>query len=238
MLVKKQCYFLIKKIYSNVPSRDKLLEAEILNNINSVSVILDAGCGFDAAVLSKYSHLVKLPIGIDLTKDFSIPNNKVKAITGNVENLPFKDNSIDLCFSRSVCEHLKNPYKVFRELKRVLKPRGKIIMVTPNKYHYSSIISKMLPISFKRIFLKKVFGEDAYDNFPTFYKANSKYFIKNIAKETGLKIEKIIFIRHYPYPFMFSILLFRLAILYDQFITKLRLDDLQDTLLFILVKNE
>jgi len=37
---------------------------------------------------------------------------------------------------------------------------------------------------------------------------------------------------------MFSVLLFRLAILYDQFITKVRLDDLQDTLLFILVKNE
>ena len=238
MLVKKECYKLIKKFYGNIPSRDELLEKEILSNINSQSVVLDAGCGFDAAVLSKYSYLVKLPIGIDLIEDFSVHDNKIKLITANLENLPFKDNSIDLCFSRSVCEHLKNPYKVFRELKRVLKPGGKIIMVTPNKWHYSSIISSVLPTSFKSYFLKKVFGEHAYDNFPTFYKANTKYAIKNIVNKTGLKIEKIIFIRHYPYPFMFSIPLFRLAILYDQFITKLRLDNLQDTLLFILVKNE
>ena len=132
MLVKKECYKLIKKFYGNIPSRDKLLEKEILSNINSQSVVLDAGCGFDAAVLSKYSYLVKLPIGIDLIKDFSVHDNKIKLITANLENLPFKDNSIDLCFSRSVCEHLKNPYFVIGEISRILKPGGYLILSTPN----------------------------------------------------------------------------------------------------------
>ena len=43
------------------------------------------------------------------------------------EELPFKDNSIDVVTMLSVLEHVDNPFYVFSEIERVLKPGGCLI---------------------------------------------------------------------------------------------------------------
>lgn len=52
------------------------------------------------------------------------------------EKLPFKDNSFDEVYSRNVLEHVKNVGFVFSEIKRVLKPKGKLLLVTDNASYY------------------------------------------------------------------------------------------------------
>ena len=46
--------------------------------------------------------------------------------------LPFKDASFEIVYSRFLFEHLKNPGFVLKEMVRVLKPGGKIILITDN----------------------------------------------------------------------------------------------------------
>lgn len=49
----------------------------------------------------------------------------------DMENLTFADNSFDLVITQDVFEHVKNPYKGFMEVRRVLKPGGVHIFTIP-----------------------------------------------------------------------------------------------------------
>lgn len=48
------------------------------------------------------------------------------------EPLPYKDNSFDIIFSKSVLEHFYYPEKLVQEIYRVLKPGGLVITMTPD----------------------------------------------------------------------------------------------------------
>src|SRR3989344_278280 len=58
-----------------------------------------------------------------------------KIVIGNIEKIPFKDNSFDCVTGLWVLEHLENPEKVLDQIYRVLKPRCKFIFAAPN-YDY------------------------------------------------------------------------------------------------------
>lgn len=49
----------------------------------------------------------------------------------DIENLPFKDNSIDVVLNIAVLEHVPNPQKVVDEIHRVLKPNGVVYTSFP-----------------------------------------------------------------------------------------------------------
>ena len=49
----------------------------------------------------------------------------------DIEDLPFKDNSIDLILNIAVLEHVPNPQKVIDEIYRILKPNGIIYTAFP-----------------------------------------------------------------------------------------------------------
>jgi 2-polyprenyl-3-methyl-5-hydroxy-6-metoxy-1,4-benzoquinol methylase len=60
-------------------------------------------------------------------------------------NLCFDDNSFDIVWNNGVIEHYDNPDKMISEMKRVVKPNGKIILAVPNLLN-----PEMLYITFKR----------------------------------------------------------------------------------------
>ena len=48
------------------------------------------------------------------------------------QTLPFADSTFEMIYCSEVLEHLFNPDFAIEEFKRVLKPRGKILLSTPN----------------------------------------------------------------------------------------------------------
>ena len=48
--------------------------------------------------------------------------------------LPFRDGTFDVVWSSEVIEHLKDPAAAIREMHRVVRPGGVIVMTTPNSY--------------------------------------------------------------------------------------------------------
>lgn len=233
-----KCWDLVNKFYRDkgVKLKDELLAHEVCATISSDSRVLDAGCGYNAFLLAEYSDAVATAVGVDLGKDFRVKAN-IKAVTADLGSLPFADSCFDVILSRDAAEHFRDPLAVFSELSRVLKPGGTIILSTPNKYSYVSFVSRLLSTGIKRKFLKKYFGESGYENFPTFYRCNTEQKIRRIAGNNKLRIVKFYAIRHYPYYFMFSKLLFRIAVLYDQLIDRLRCDFLKSNFLFVLRKE-
>jgi len=49
------------------------------------------------------------------------------------DRLDFPDNSMDLVTMLAVIEHFKNPEQILREIHRVLKPGGKLVLTTPKE---------------------------------------------------------------------------------------------------------
>lgn len=52
-----------------------------------------------------------------------------------MQGLPFADESFDALMFTEVIEHMEDPYKAMRELNRVLRPGGVLVLTTPNYGH-------------------------------------------------------------------------------------------------------
>ena len=228
------CRNLVHKYYSDVPTREEVLDKAIEKYLHPEARLLDAGCGGTIPLIRKYSGRSALAVGVDLCALPAATENHLTLARANLESLPFPANSFDLVVSHSVFEHLERPERVFSEIRRVLRPEGRLIFTTPNKFYYSCIIANLLPFCLKHFYMKNVFGEDSYDHFPVFYRVNTVKAFRSLAKTNGFIITKIDPIRHYPFYLMFSPTLFRLGVIYDWLITRLRLDFLQSNWLVIL----
>lgn len=69
-------------------------------------------------------------LGDNLLNVDLLPYDNVDVIC-NIENIPFKDNSVDYIINIAVLEHVPNPQKVIAEIHRILKPGGKIYCFIP-----------------------------------------------------------------------------------------------------------
>lgn len=67
-------------------------------------------------------------------------NNLLFQFVGlSAPDLPFQAASIDATFLIHVVEHIKNPYDLLAEMKRITKPGGHVIIATPDK---SNLVGK------------------------------------------------------------------------------------------------
>lgn len=51
------------------------------------------------------------------------------------ERLPYPDNAFDLVFSNEVIEHVTNDHQTAREMIRVTRPGGRVILFCPNRWY-------------------------------------------------------------------------------------------------------
>ncbi|MBF0485525.1 MAG: class I SAM-dependent methyltransferase [Candidatus Omnitrophica bacterium] len=94
--------------------------------------VLDIGCGDGDYAYNLHKMGFDVLAG-DMDVNRFRYQNQIKFQKCNVtEKLPFDDNSFDFIVLAEVVEHLKNPYDVVKELHRILKPGGKLVLSTPN----------------------------------------------------------------------------------------------------------
>lgn len=223
---------LIERFYSDVPIGEGSLVAAIREALaQGQTAALDAGCGIDAPLTRRFGSHVRT-VGIDLCQ--GLPRD-LSVVTGDLSKLPFQDEAFSLIFSRSVFEHLAEPADVMDEFHRVLQPGGTCVILTPNRYDYSSIVAAVTPQWFHDWFVRKLYVSAAYDTFPTIYRANTPGFFRAMVKrKKAWKIKRISGVRHYPANLTFSRLLFRIGVSYDSLVARAGLTALQPSLLVVL----
>lgn len=59
---------------------------------------------------------------------------QARVINGSAENLPLKDQSVDLIFCYEVIEHVFDPEKMLQEIRRVIRPNGCVFITVPNRW--------------------------------------------------------------------------------------------------------
>jgi SAM-dependent methyltransferase len=234
---RKKCRDLFEKHYAGRKFSRGQYQELIQQHVFHGARMLDAGCGRDLEFSREFSGKVQV-VGVDLEEKLETRNQQSPyALRGNLETLPFPDNYFDLIISRSVIEHLSDPARVFREFSRVLKPGGKVILSTPNKYDYISVIAMLTPYSWHRKLVSKVVGVSEDDVFPTLYRANTLSILGKELRAAGFQKQVLKGVNHYPVYLMFSPVLFRLGILYERLTSLEGLEFLRGTLLCIFEKT-
>lgn len=105
------------------------------SEINQNSVVLDLGCG--------YCDFINQ---ISASKKYAVDSNPelqqycakdVQFVQSDVTSLNLDSNSVDVIFASNLLEHFHDDelHRVFSEINRVLKDRGKVILIQPNYYY-------------------------------------------------------------------------------------------------------
>jgi len=176
-------------------------------------------------------------VGIDLESSLKANNQSAPfAVRGDLSTLPLASNCFDMVISRSVVEHLEDPPQVFREFCRVLRPGGKLVIITPNKYDYVSLIATVTPYWLHRALVSKIFQVSEDDVFPTLYRANSLSAIREALLSSGFIQKELGTLNHYPAYLMFSPILFRMGVLYERLTSFDVLQSLRGSILCVFEK--
>ena len=129
--------------------------AFFINYVKSGMKILDCGCGPGSITLD-FAKLVapEKAIGIDIEPDHIEKAKILKKIrkisnidfqVGDINRLPFQNDTFDLVFTHGVIEYFQYPVHAFKEIYRVLKKGGVIgarhcdwggfLLSSPNEYN-------------------------------------------------------------------------------------------------------
>ena len=77
--------------------------------------------------------------------NFEVVNYDSTDVLGVAEDLPFKDESFDAVFSLNVLEHVRNPFRCAREISRVLKKGGRIILdINDQESDFSKVLISLM----------------------------------------------------------------------------------------------
>lgn len=119
-----------------ISRRLKLVFEDVLKNENlKGKTFLDVGCGLGQ--FSQWAHKRGAKVtATDLGENLLTLTRQrvpVKTVIGDLKKLPFKDNTFDYVLCTEVVEHTENPTRAVKEILRVAKPKGRVLITTPNR---------------------------------------------------------------------------------------------------------
>ncbi|MGH7341314.1 MAG: class I SAM-dependent methyltransferase [Candidatus Rokuibacteriota bacterium] len=104
-----------------------------------------------------------------------------------LDDLPYRDASFDFVSANMVFEHLANPPAVVRELARVTRPGGRILVHTVNGLHYLSWVARCTPHRFHQWIVERVERRAGKDVYPTQYRANTVRRLQRLFEGNGCR---------------------------------------------------
>jgi len=182
------------------------------------SLVLDAGCGSGRHLraLAKLPNLKIIGIdrnGSDLNDALTGLKNMPDALSDNylvsladIKNLPFASASFDCVICSEVLEHIEEHENALKELVRILKPQGDLVVSVPR--YFSEKICWLISPAYSseegghiRIYKKKKLQNMLANQGIKCWKINYKHALHApywwLKCLFGLKNEKNVFIRYY-----------------------------------------
>lgn len=147
--------------------------------------LLDAGCG-EGGLSQHYQTIAPLVIGIDrYVQPIRETIGLHRIVDGDLQRLPFSDQTFTMVMCSWVLEHLENPQQTFSEIRRVLRPNGYFLFITPNAYNYLIMARRLIPNRVSTPVVDRLYGRGEDFIFPTFYRANTQAAINRYLQPLG-----------------------------------------------------
>ena len=169
----------------------KIMKKEVeyvYNELRKYGKILNVGCGIG----SFEQNLPNLSIiGLDISKEMLEEARKRSDKTfvqGNVEELQFNDSKFDAVFSVTTLEFLDEYRKAIKEIARVTKPKGKLLvmMLNPQSEYFRENVQKPGDY-FQRI--KHTNTEEIRDYVSRFYEISKEELFLGIQEQRVFKTD-------------------------------------------------
>jgi ubiquinone/menaquinone biosynthesis C-methylase UbiE len=150
-------------IFFSTMIRDSALGiAEIQKGCRAVD--LGAGTGFiTEALVGAGANVIAVDQSEKMLQELNqkfVSTASVDPRLGDAEHLPVSDQSIDRVFANMYLHHVEHPGLAIKESKRILKPRGRLVITDLEKHDYQ--------------FLKK----EHHDRWPGFYRSDIRHWLK------------------------------------------------------------
>jgi len=181
--------------------------------------VIDAGCGSGRVFQHRLAGRVRRVVGVDVTTELRDNANIDAAARGDLTRLPLRDETFDLAVLSHVAEHLEAPERAFEELARVLKPGGRLLALTPNRWHYVPLLARALPHRVHVAFNRRR-GVDERDIFPTRYRANTAGRLRELAERAGLEVERLDRFETEPEYLAFHIVPYAIGVAYERVVNR------------------
>jgi SAM-dependent methyltransferase len=153
--------------------------------------VLEAGCGRRDSVadsLAPYRGSIREVVGVDVDEAAARDNPALDRVVAAdlCSPLPFDEGAFDLVYASFVVEHLADPPAAFVEWRRILRPGGTVLVVTPNIANPLMRVAGMLPHRWKVALKRAGPGVAERDVTPTVYAANTPTRLAALAARSGL----------------------------------------------------
>ena len=159
----------------------------------------DIGGGY-GRLANEYLKRARKPIIFDYSKSelkqaTETFGDKITTKSGDIYQLPFKDNELDGLMMVRVTHHLKDLPKAIKELYRVLKPGGVAVIEVANKRTLPKMARFLTGRSKVNPFDKTVanFTDISADGFYNYH----PQYVEDIFEKTGFDIEKILSVSNF-----------------------------------------
>jgi SAM-dependent methyltransferase len=208
-----------RRFYPGYVDEHVRFDALIRRYLTPEAAVLDAGAGRGVMYPYDYRERVTRMAGADTDPAVVENANLTDAAVADLASLPYGDAEFDLVFSKYVFEHLERPVAVMRELRRVLKPGGRLLIHTPNRWHYVALSATVTPTRFHVWFNEKR-GRVEADTFPTCYRANDRATLEELARASRFRLAELELFETKPDYLYFHPWAYRAGIAYERLVNR------------------
>jgi SAM-dependent methyltransferase len=158
--------------------------------------VVDLGCGRGDAAAALHGTYGSYT-GVDIVEYEGFPRGAgISFLKANLEeSLPLEDQAADLVVSIETIEHLENPRRFIREVVRLVRPGGRVVVTTPNQLSLASKLHLVFRNQFQAF-------QEAPGLYPSHITALVEGDLRRIARECGLVDIDIYFTDVGRIPFM------------------------------------
>lgn len=172
--------------------------AGLLAARGAAGTLADIGCGTGDLWRATRGRFTRV-VGVDAVRYEGLPD-EVAFLPADLDGdrLPLDDGAVDVAAAVEVIEHLENPRALMRELTRVTRPGGWVVVTTPNQLSALSLVT---------LIAKGRFSAFQERDYPAHRTALLEIDLRRIAAECGLADAEIAYSKwgrlpllpwHYP----------------------------------------
>ena len=159
----------MREEFFSVQVRNKAFD---IVNFNKDMVVADIGCGtgyITEGLIDKGLKIIAVDQSdkmLQIMKDKFRNYNHIDYLIGNFDQIPIATNSIDVAFANMYLHHVDEPEIAIREIYRILKLGGKLIITDLDKHNFSFLKTEHHDrwMGFERIDVEKWYTEAGFKN--------------------------------------------------------------------------